>query len=114
MGTQAFLLVGVLQGQPAAEHLPEHLPELLRGHVVEERVDHGAEVEEGVGEGEKDHVGPEVRHGPFILGFGCSHDPPHLIWHPAHGQCHHDQSWAGKKQDRKRDGGEKQHENKNK
>lgn len=106
MGTQAFLVVGVLQSQPAAEDLPEHLPELLRGHVVEKRVDDRAEVEERVGEGEKDHVCLEVRLGPVMFGFCRSHDPPNLIWHPTHSQCHHDQSWAGKNR-REKETGEK-------
>lgn len=86
----------MLQSEPAAEHLPEHLPELLRRYVVEERVDHGAEIEEGVREGQEDHVRPEVRLGPVMLGFCRSHDPSDLIWHPTHGQCHHNESWAGK------------------
>lgn len=94
----------MLQSQPAAENLPENLPELLRRHVVEERVDHGAEVEEGVGEGEEDHVRLEVRLGPVMFGFCCGHDPSDLIWHPTHGQCHHDQSWAGEKRREKETG----------
>lgn len=106
----------MLQSQPAAEYLPEDLPELLRGHVVEQRVDHGAEVEEGVREGEEDHVRPEVRLGPVMFGFCGSHDPSDLIGQPTHGQCHHNESWAGKnrreKKKKRRDRGEKRHENK--
>lgn len=104
MSTQAFLLVGMLQSQPAAEYLPKHLPELLRGHIVEERVDHGAEVEEGVGEGKEDHVCLEVRLGPVMFGFGCSHDPSYLIWHPTHSQCHHNESWEGENRREKEKG----------
>lgn len=42
MGTQVLLLVGVRKRQVAAQHLPEHASELLRGHVVQKRVDDGA------------------------------------------------------------------------
>lgn len=48
VGTQVLLLVGVRKRQVAAQHLPEHASELLRGHVVQKRVDDGAQVEEGV------------------------------------------------------------------
>lgn len=48
VGTQVLLLVGVRQRQVAAQHLPEHASELLRGHVVQKWVDDGAQVEEGV------------------------------------------------------------------
>lgn len=74
-----------------AEHLPEHAAELLRGHVVQERVEDGAQVEEGVREGEEGHVRPEVGPRPVVLGFGCSHDPPDLVRHPADGQGHNNQ-----------------------
>uniref|UniRef100_A0A8C6G765 Uncharacterized protein n=1 Tax=Mus spicilegus TaxID=10103 RepID=A0A8C6G765_MUSSI len=108
-----YMQVHLCVVQAAAEHLPEHLPELLRGHVVEERVDHGAEVEEGIREGQEDHVCPEVRSGPVMFGFCCSHDPSDLIGHPTHGQCHHNQSWQARTGEKRRRG-EKQHENKNK
>lgn len=91
MGAQALLLVGMWQRQPAAQHLPEHAAELLRGHVVQQRVDHRAQVKEGVREGKKDHVRLEVGLGPVVLGSGRSHDPPNLVGHPADGQRHNDQ-----------------------
>uniref|UniRef100_A0ABI7Z174 Uncharacterized protein n=1 Tax=Felis catus TaxID=9685 RepID=A0ABI7Z174_FELCA len=90
-GTQVFAVIGVWQRQAAAEHLPEHPAELLRGHVVQERVDDRAQVEESVGEGEEDHVRPEVGLCPVVLGFGCGHNPPHLIRHPADSQGHNNQ-----------------------
>uniref|UniRef100_A0A5F4W4C0 Uncharacterized protein n=1 Tax=Callithrix jacchus TaxID=9483 RepID=A0A5F4W4C0_CALJA len=95
LGAQALLVVGMLQRQATAQHLHEHPAELLRGHRVQERVDHRAEVEERVREGEEDHVRPEVGPRPVVLGFGCSHDPPNLVGHPAYGQCHNNQPWAG-------------------
>lgn len=88
---QAPLLVGVRQGQAAAQHLPEHGAELPRGHVVQQRVDDRAQVEEGVGEREQDHVRLEVGPGPVVLGPGGSHDPPDLVGHPADGQGQNDQ-----------------------
>nr|BAE88517.1 unnamed protein product [Macaca fascicularis] len=94
VGAQALLVVGVLQRQAAAQHLHEHPPKLLRGHRVQERVDDRAEVEERVREGEEDHVRPEVGPRPVVLGFGCSHDPPNLVGHPAYSQCHNNQPWA--------------------
>uniref|UniRef100_A0A452TF11 Uncharacterized protein n=2 Tax=Ursus TaxID=9639 RepID=A0A452TF11_URSMA len=84
-------VVGVGQRQAAAEHLAEHPAELLRGHVVQQRVDDGAQVEEGVGEGQEDHVGPEVGFGPVVLGFGRRHNPPHLVRHPADSQDRQEQ-----------------------
>uniref|UniRef100_A0A8C9G7C8 Uncharacterized protein n=1 Tax=Piliocolobus tephrosceles TaxID=591936 RepID=A0A8C9G7C8_9PRIM len=83
-GGGALLVVGVQQRQAAAQHLHEHPPKLLRGHRVQERVDDRAE----------DHVRPEVGPRPVVLGFGCSHDPPNLVGHPAYGQCHNNQPWA--------------------
>lgn len=91
VGAQVPAVVGVGQRQAAAEHLAEHPAELLRGHVVQQRVDDGAQVEEGVGEGQEDHVGPEVGFGPVVLGFGRRHNPPHLVRHPADSQGHDDQ-----------------------
>lgn len=91
VGAQVLAVVGVGQRQVAAEHLAEHPAELLRGHIVQERIDDGAQVEEGVGEGEEDHVRPEVGLGPVVLGFGRCHNPPHLIRHPADSQGHDNQ-----------------------
>lgn len=91
MGAQALLLVGVQQRQTAAQNLPEHLAELLRGHVVQKRVDDRAQVEEDVREGEEGHVRPEVGPRPVVLGFGRSHDPPNLVRHPADSQGHNNQ-----------------------
>ncbi|KAJ1065652.1 hypothetical protein K5549_021720, partial [Capra hircus] len=85
--TQVLLLVGVRQRQVAAQHLPEHASELLRGHVVQKWVDDGAQVEEG----EEDHVCPEVGLGPVVLGCSRGHDPPNLVGHPADGQGHNNQ-----------------------
>uniref|UniRef100_A0A8C9DEJ4 Uncharacterized protein n=1 Tax=Prolemur simus TaxID=1328070 RepID=A0A8C9DEJ4_PROSS len=92
---QPPLLVGVRQRQAAAQHLRERPAELLRRHVVQQRVDHRAEVEERVREGQEGHVRPEVGPRPVVLGFGRSHDPPNLVGHPANGQGHDDQPWAG-------------------
>uniref|UniRef100_A0A4X1SSJ3 Secreted protein n=1 Tax=Sus scrofa TaxID=9823 RepID=A0A4X1SSJ3_PIG len=91
LGAQALILIGVRQRQAAAQDLRKHTAELLRGHVVQQRVDHGAQVEESVREGEEDHVCLEIGLGPVLLGFGRSHHPPNLVRHPADGQGHNDQ-----------------------
>lgn len=66
-------LVDVLDGEAAPQHLDEDAPELPGRQVVEERVEHGAEVEEGVGYRVKDDVGSEVGNGPLGLGLGGHH-----------------------------------------
>lgn len=63
-----FLLVGMLQSQPAAEYLREQSPKLLIRYIVEERVDNRAEVEEDVREGEEDHICL----GPVVFGFSSA------------------------------------------
>uniref|UniRef100_A0A8C5X495 Uncharacterized protein n=1 Tax=Malurus cyaneus samueli TaxID=2593467 RepID=A0A8C5X495_9PASS len=94
------LPVGVLQREAAAQHLQEHAAELLRGDVVQQRVHHRAEVEEDVGDGKEGDVGFEVGHGPVLLGFGSSHDPLHLVGHPANRQSGDDQPCGQKEQQR--------------
>ncbi|KAL4616638.1 hypothetical protein GN956_G21604, partial [Arapaima gigas] len=84
-------LVDVLDGESTAQHLDKHLAELLGGQVVEERVQHGAEVEEGVRDGVQDDVAPEVRHVPVHLAPGRRHEAPDLVGHPAGGQTADDQ-----------------------
>uniref|UniRef100_A0A3B3T6A6 Uncharacterized protein n=1 Tax=Paramormyrops kingsleyae TaxID=1676925 RepID=A0A3B3T6A6_9TELE len=65
--------VDVLDGQVAPQHLHKHLPELPRREVVQEGVDHRAEVEKRVSDGVQDNVGPQVGRRP----------PTDLIGHPA-------------------------------
>uniref|UniRef100_A0A8C0KNY2 Uncharacterized protein n=1 Tax=Canis lupus dingo TaxID=286419 RepID=A0A8C0KNY2_CANLU len=91
VGLQVPAVPGGRQLQAAAQHLAERRAELLRGHVVQQRVDDGAQVEEGVGDGEQQHVGAEVGPGPVVLGLRRGHEPPHLVGQPAERQGHHDQ-----------------------
>uniref|UniRef100_A0A8C7E8C4 Uncharacterized protein n=1 Tax=Nothoprocta perdicaria TaxID=30464 RepID=A0A8C7E8C4_NOTPE len=90
------LLAGVLERQAAAQHLHEDAAELPRRHVVEQRVHHRAQVEEGVGHGQQRDVRVEVGHRPVLLGLRRGHDPAHLVGQPAHGQRGHDEPCAWK------------------
>uniref|UniRef100_A0A674GRF0 Uncharacterized protein n=1 Tax=Taeniopygia guttata TaxID=59729 RepID=A0A674GRF0_TAEGU len=94
------LLVGVLQGEAAAQHLQEHAAELPGRDVVQQRVHHRAEVEEDVGDGKEGDVGFEVGDGPVLLWFSSSHDPSDLVWHPANRQSGNDQSCGQREQER--------------
>uniref|UniRef100_A0A667ZNN4 Uncharacterized protein n=1 Tax=Myripristis murdjan TaxID=586833 RepID=A0A667ZNN4_9TELE len=76
-------LVDVLNGETALQHLDKDLPKLPGGEVVKERVEDGAEVEEGVGHRVKSYVAPEVGHGPVGLGHGGRHQASNLVGQPA-------------------------------
>uniref|UniRef100_A0A3Q1BYF8 Uncharacterized protein n=1 Tax=Amphiprion ocellaris TaxID=80972 RepID=A0A3Q1BYF8_AMPOC len=78
--------VDVFNGEFAPQHLDKHLPELPGGQVVEERIDDGAEVEEGVGHRVEGDVAPEVGSSPAGLGQGGHHQTPNLAGKPAHHQ----------------------------
>uniref|UniRef100_A0A8C3TKJ8 Uncharacterized protein n=1 Tax=Catharus ustulatus TaxID=91951 RepID=A0A8C3TKJ8_CATUS len=94
------LLVGVLEAEPAAQHLQEHAAELLRRDVVQQRVHHRAEVEEDAGDGVEGDVGFEVGGGPVLLWFSSSHDLFDLARHPAKRQSGNDQSCGHREQER--------------
>lgn len=66
-------LVDVFDGEAAPQHLDKNLPELSGGEVVEERVEYGAEVKEGVCHRVESDVAPEVGSGPAGLGHGSHH-----------------------------------------
>uniref|UniRef100_A0A8C2WWK9 Uncharacterized protein n=1 Tax=Cyclopterus lumpus TaxID=8103 RepID=A0A8C2WWK9_CYCLU len=85
-------LVDVFDGEAAPQHLNEHLPELPGGEVVEERVEDGAQVEEGVGHGVESDVAPEEGNGPAGLGHGGHHQTTDLVGEPAHHQRAHDET----------------------
>lgn len=85
-------LVDVFDGEAAAQHLDEHLPELPGREVVEERVEDGAQVEEGVGHGMEGDVAPEEGSGPAGLGHGGHHEATNLVGKPAHHQRPHDET----------------------
>uniref|UniRef100_A0A8C6UFK4 Uncharacterized protein n=1 Tax=Neogobius melanostomus TaxID=47308 RepID=A0A8C6UFK4_9GOBI len=91
--------VSVLLGTPPppGDHLEKHLPEMSGGDVVEERVDDGAEVEEGVGDGVQRDVVVEVRHGPARFGHRGHHEATDLVGEPAHHQRANDQTWKERK-----------------
>uniref|UniRef100_A0A8C1V4S0 Uncharacterized protein n=1 Tax=Cyprinus carpio TaxID=7962 RepID=A0A8C1V4S0_CYPCA len=78
--------VSVLQRQTAQERLQERRAELARGQVIQQRVQHRAQVEEAVGHRIKLHVAAQVTHGPRRLGHRRRHQPADLIGHPAHEQ----------------------------
>lgn len=82
----------MFDGEAAAQHLDENLPELSGGEVVEERVEHGAEVEEGVGHRMEGDVAPEVGNGPAGLWHGGHHQATDLGGKPAHHQGCHDEA----------------------
>uniref|UniRef100_A0A8C7QGC5 Uncharacterized protein n=1 Tax=Oncorhynchus mykiss TaxID=8022 RepID=A0A8C7QGC5_ONCMY len=67
-------------------HLDEDLSELAGREVVQEGVEHGTKVEEGVGHRVQHHIVAEVGHGPAGLGHGGSHQATHLVGQPAHGK----------------------------
>uniref|UniRef100_A0A8C8BPV0 Uncharacterized protein n=1 Tax=Oncorhynchus tshawytscha TaxID=74940 RepID=A0A8C8BPV0_ONCTS len=67
-------------------HLDEDLSELAGREVVQEGVEHGTKVEEGVGHRVQHHIVAEVGHGPAGLGHGGSHQATHLVGQPAHGR----------------------------
>uniref|UniRef100_A0A3B5Q5S5 Uncharacterized protein n=1 Tax=Xiphophorus maculatus TaxID=8083 RepID=A0A3B5Q5S5_XIPMA len=69
----------VLDGQAAAQHLQEHLAEVTRRQVVEERVEHGAEVEAAVGHQVEPRVEPEIRQRPGRLRDGRRHQAPNSV-----------------------------------
>lgn len=69
----------MLNGEAAAQHLDEDLLKLAGGEVVQEGVEHGAEVKEGVGHGVQHHIAAEVGHGPAGLGHGGGHQATHLV-----------------------------------
>jgi len=100
----------MLYGQAAAEDLQEHAAELLRRDVVQEGVHHRAEVEEGVGNGKKSDVRSEVGDSPLLLWFGSSHDPSHLVWHPADRQSCNNQSCEQRERERSVNTWGKKHE----
>lgn len=85
-------LVDVFDGEAAPQHLDEHLPELSGGEVVEERVDDGAQVEEGVGHRVENHVAPEEGGSPAGLGHGGHHEATDLIGKPADHQGSNDET----------------------
>uniref|UniRef100_A0A3B3WUG1 Uncharacterized protein n=1 Tax=Poecilia mexicana TaxID=48701 RepID=A0A3B3WUG1_9TELE len=76
----------VLDGQAAAQHLQEHL----------ERVEHGAEVEEGVGHQVEPRIDPEIRQRPGRLRDGRRHQAPQLVRKPAERQRADDQTCRGR------------------
>lgn len=82
----------MFDGEAAPQHLDEDLPELSGREVVEERVDDGAEVEEGVGHWVESDVAPEVGSGPAGLGNGSHHKTTNLVGKPAHHQGSHDET----------------------
>lgn len=94
VGAPHVALVDVLDGEAAPQHLDEHLPELSGGQVVEERVEDGAEVEEGVGHRLESDVAPEVGGSPAGLGHGSHHKATDLVGKPAQHQGGHDETWA--------------------
>uniref|UniRef100_A0A8D0CTI9 Uncharacterized protein n=1 Tax=Sander lucioperca TaxID=283035 RepID=A0A8D0CTI9_SANLU len=85
-------LVDVFDGEVAPQHLDKNLPELSGGEVVEERVEHGAEVEEAVGHRVESDVAPEEGNSPVGLGHGSHHKTTNLVGKPAHHQGPHDET----------------------
>uniref|UniRef100_A0A3Q3XMB5 Uncharacterized protein n=1 Tax=Mola mola TaxID=94237 RepID=A0A3Q3XMB5_MOLML len=82
-GARHGALVDVFDGEAAPQHLDENLPELPGGQVVEQRVDDGAEVEEGVGHRVENDVAPEVEASPTGLRNGSHHEATDLVGKPA-------------------------------
>ncbi len=96
LGGQAALQrssVGVLQRQTAQERLQEREAELARGQVIQQRVQHRAQVEEAVGHRMELDVAAQVTRRPCRLGHGRGHQPADMIGHPAHEQSADDQHW---------------------
>uniref|UniRef100_A0A3Q2ZTC8 Uncharacterized protein n=1 Tax=Kryptolebias marmoratus TaxID=37003 RepID=A0A3Q2ZTC8_KRYMA len=89
----AGAFVGVLDDEAAAQHLNKHLPELPGGHVVQERVENGAEVEEGVAHKVERGDSPQVGRRPVGLGDGGHHETKDLVGEPAHHQRSNDETW---------------------
>ncbi len=92
MGALHGALVDVFDGEVAPQHLDKNLSELPGGEVVEEWVEDGAEVEEGVGHRVESDVAPEVGSSPAGLGHGSHHKTTNLVWKPAHHQGSHDET----------------------
>lgn len=91
-GARHGALVDVFDGEAAPQHLDENLPELPGGQVVEQRVDDGAEVEEGVGHRVENDVAPEVEASPTGLRNGSHHEATDLVGKPAQHQGGHDET----------------------
>lgn len=92
LGAPHGAFVDVFNGQATSQHLDKDVPELSGGEVVEERVEDGAEVEEGVGHRMESDVAPEVGSGPTGLGNGGHHEATNLIGKPADHQGSDDET----------------------
>lgn len=96
LGEVDVALVDVFDGEVTAEHLQEHLPELSGGQIVEEGVEDGAQVEEGVCHREERDVAPEVGSSPLGLRHSRHHEAADLVGKPAQGQGSHNETWKHK------------------
>lgn len=85
--------VHMRDGQFAEQHLDKHLTELTGRQVVEEGVQHWANVEEGIRYRVEDDIAPEVRHGPVCFVLDCSHETADLVRHPASSKSSYNQYW---------------------
>lgn len=82
----------MFNGETAPQHLHKHLPELLGGQVIKERIEDGAEVEEGISNGVKCDIASEVGSSPGGLGNSGHHDAANLVGKPAHHQRCYDEN----------------------
>uniref|UniRef100_A0AAY5EDG6 Uncharacterized protein n=1 Tax=Electrophorus electricus TaxID=8005 RepID=A0AAY5EDG6_ELEEL len=82
---RAPAFVDVLDGEAAAQ-----------GEVVQQRVEHRAQVEEGVSHRLQHGIHCQVVPRPHRLGNSCCHQTACLVGHPAHKQHADDQHWAGR------------------
>lgn len=92
MGAPHVALVDVFDGEAAPQHLDKNLPELPGGQVVEERIEDGAEVEEGVGHRVESDVAAKVGSSPAGLGHDSHHEATDLVGKPAKHQGGHDET----------------------
>lgn len=82
----------MFDGEAAPQHLDKDLSELLGGQVIKERIEDGAEVEEGISNGVKCDVASEVGSSPEGLGKSGHHEAANLVGKPAHHQGCHDEN----------------------
>uniref|UniRef100_A0A3P8XV07 Uncharacterized protein n=1 Tax=Esox lucius TaxID=8010 RepID=A0A3P8XV07_ESOLU len=82
VGALRYLFVDVFNGEVAVQHLDKDLSKLLGGEVVQKRVEHSTEVEEGVRHRVQHHIAAEVASGPVGLWYEGGHQAMHLVGHP--------------------------------
>uniref|UniRef100_A0A3P9K5N8 Uncharacterized protein n=1 Tax=Oryzias latipes TaxID=8090 RepID=A0A3P9K5N8_ORYLA len=68
------------------------LIDMFDGESVEERVEDGAQVEEGVCHREEGDVAPEVGGSPLGLWHSCHHEATDLVGKPAQRQGSHNET----------------------